>query len=119
MIVSFILSLISIFIYYYSYDTGGFKKAFLFRIVIYAINSFSKGIFSVFDELTIVPIIILIVLLLIMLLIENGIGYFIYDHTPSFQLFALCVFVVNLIFEYLYSVLVVPMLLSFLIKIFI
>ena len=106
MIISFILSLVSIFIYYYAFDTGGFKKAFLFRIAIFAINFIIQGDLEVFSDLGIGLIIITILFFLIMLLIVNAIEYFIYDHTPSFQLYAICTFLAELIFDYLYSSLI-------------
>lgn len=98
MLISIIFSFIAVFLYYFAFESSGFKKALFVRIIVYVINFIALGKLETLSSFEIFPILIVIFILLVEILLANAIDYFVCNHAPSVKLFVLASALANMLF---------------------
>lgn len=83
-IISLIISLASVLIIYFIFESKGFKEALIFRILFQLVVNFFDGTLAIMYNSGFLVLIIFLVLLFVLHLISNAIEYWAYNTTSSF-----------------------------------
>ena len=80
----FIISLIACLIVYYLFDTAGFKKALIFKVVVSTIELFLLGLLNQIGTLGMAMLLVIALIMFVITLITTAIEYWAYNKTSNF-----------------------------------
>lgn len=93
----FIISLIACLIVYYLFDTSGFKKALVFKVVVSTIELFLLGLLNQIGTLGMAMLLVVALIMFVMTLITTAIEYWAYNKTSNFITYLLLAALVEIL----------------------
>ena len=104
------ISLIACLIVYYLFDTYGFKRALIFKLIVEVVSVFLTGALNEIQGLGTGVLVLYVVITLVVILITTAVEYWAYNKTNSFFTYFILASIIEAVIMFATSYIVVSVL---------